>query len=908
MVAYGSRRDWKRSSSDVRLDRRETGKFLQLRQHGSGARIRASDVREARWQAWRRRSTHSRTHHHHHQHATRVRGRLRRVHGADLKSTAQLEEVLEESLRSLVAMSVPQIMEEIMEVIRLVSQERIHERIVEETIDVPFSRVMEETIEVEKLNGSCAAQAPEWKEPRRLRDEELVTIRDTNKLLNDCDELILKWLNLVKDVIDSQDILLNIYRKILQQNKIFRVIKMNLAKKYLEMFAEIAKRKDDNYKKFYEQFGERLKLGIHKSSNDGVEISELLRFITCKPGDEQISFKEYVDRMKEGQNDICCITDDSIAVVSSSSFRENLRKEGYEVPYMADPVDELAVQQPKEFDGTKPKPTTKEGLDPGDQDEEKAFEELMKETLGDKVEEAIVNDRSVDSLRAHVMSEHADTKRIMKAQAPRDSSQAVASNNCKQHNKRERKKERKGEGERGRSAQEEKGQEERESLRKGQRGREQEGRKKEEEKETEEGGGEQIEKDVTGWTDVTRKKRRKTVQIFVKMNGSTATPMEVNLTNDKVEDVLRQVQSDEDVYVTMHGRMLKRSERLRSYGVTNGCTIQVTSRLRGQREIQARLQQEELRRANWWSRLWVGLPLLPVDVENRIATISGYVQVFTGALGESLMLLAVRICPFTIELTDSTEVPVQRARQSRASWDIVDSQSQCLHQCVHDRERDASIPAVRRLRQRRRQGLLRGQVARRYGHPAHCARGKTACILDRALSQDGWCWILHVMSFTIPLTGSTIVTTPAVVTTYSASADYADSATPTCSGDVCVTMSCGGGSFTPDGAYDSLWDNVKPMMGSASTWDWWCRLRFSMQLGNGSHHLRVVPAFRAWDMSNGPCQQVGSAEGGCRHSRTLHLFCLILPAVICGHTGGLWLKAWLKKVIVRRAFRPSWDR
>ena len=157
----------------------------------------------------------------------------------------------------VVAMPVPQIMEEIMEVIRLVSQEQIHERIVEETIDVPVSCVMEEAIEVEKLksqcftlladkkqdsklNGGCAAQAPEWKELRGLRDEELVTIRDINKLLDDCDELILKWSNFVKDVVDSEDTPLNIYREILQQNKTFRVIKMNLAKKYLEMLAEIA--------------------------------------------------------------------------------------------------------------------------------------------------------------------------------------------------------------------------------------------------------------------------------------------------------------------------------------------------------------------------------------------------------------------------------------------------------------------------------------------------------------------------------------------------------------------------------------------------------------------------------------------------------------------------------------------
>ena len=91
--------------------------------------------------------------------------------------------------------------------------------------------------------------------------------------------------------------------------------------------------------------------------------AELFKFNTSKPGDEQISFKEYVNRMKEGQNDISHITDESIAAVSSSSFRENLRRKGYEVLYMADPVDEFAVQQPKECDGTKPKSTMREDLE-----------------------------------------------------------------------------------------------------------------------------------------------------------------------------------------------------------------------------------------------------------------------------------------------------------------------------------------------------------------------------------------------------------------------------------------------------------------------------------------------------------------------------------------------------------------
>merc|ERR1719326_758376 len=253
-------------------------------------------------------------------------------------------------------------------------------------------------------------------------------------IMDDCDELIPEWLSFVKGVVDSEDLPLNISRETLQQNKILRVIKKNLVKKSIEMMTEIAEKKDD-YKKFYEQFSKNLKLGIHEDSTNRNKLADLLRYQTSKSGDEMISLKEYVDWMKEGQSDIYYMTGESVAQVSSSPFIETLRKKGFEVLYMVDPIDEYCVQQLKEYDGKKLKSVSKEGLDLDTEEEKKKTEELkaeyeplcklIKEVLGDKVEKVLVGTRIAESPVVLVTSEHgwsANMERIMKAQALRDSS------------------------------------------------------------------------------------------------------------------------------------------------------------------------------------------------------------------------------------------------------------------------------------------------------------------------------------------------------------------------------------------------------------------------------------------------------------------------------------------------------
>jgi molecular chaperone HtpG len=254
-------------------------------------------------------------------------------------------------------------------------------------------------------------------------------------IMDDCEDLIPEWLSFVKGVVDSEDLPLNISREHLQKNNILKIVKKNMIKKSIELIKEISENAE-NWKKFYEQFSKNLKLGIHEDATNRAKLAEFLRYHTSKSGEDQISLKEYVGRMKEGQKDIYYITGESRSAIASSPFIESLKKKGYEIIYMIDPIDEYVIQQLKEYEGKKLRNCSKEGLEIDETEEQKKIQEeqkasyeklckQIKEVLGDKIEKCTLGFRLSESPCVLVTSEwgwSANMERIMKAQALRDPS------------------------------------------------------------------------------------------------------------------------------------------------------------------------------------------------------------------------------------------------------------------------------------------------------------------------------------------------------------------------------------------------------------------------------------------------------------------------------------------------------
>ena len=252
-------------------------------------------------------------------------------------------------------------------------------------------------------------------------------------IMDDAEQLMPQYLRFVRGVIDSTDLPLNVSREILQHSKDIDAIKAGSVKKVLALLEDLAQNEPEKYAAFWKEFGRVLKEGPGEDFANKDKIAGLLRFASTNLDNEEqvVSFKQYIERMKEGQEVIYYITADSFAAAQHSPHLEIFRKKGIEVLLLSDRVDEWFLASLAEFEGKKLQSVAKGDLDLGKledeaekeqqkkvEDEFKSLIERIQKSLGDAVKEVRVTHRLIDSPACLVSGVHdmsGNLERILKA-------------------------------------------------------------------------------------------------------------------------------------------------------------------------------------------------------------------------------------------------------------------------------------------------------------------------------------------------------------------------------------------------------------------------------------------------------------------------------------------------------------
>jgi molecular chaperone HtpG len=226
-------------------------------------------------------------------------------------------------------------------------------------------------------------------------------------IMDDCEELLPPWLRFVRGVVDSDDLPLNVSRELLQDSAVVRSIRKHVVKKTLDLLEKLSKDKPEDYLTLWKNFGAILKEGLASDNEQREKLGGLVRYESSHQ-DGLTSLADYVSRMKEGQQAIYYVFGESRKALEGSPHLEALRKRGYEVLYLTDPVDEWAAQGLREFNGKPLVSALQADLKLQESDEEKkekeqhaeglkSLTERMKEVLKGAVSEVRVTHRLTDS-------------------------------------------------------------------------------------------------------------------------------------------------------------------------------------------------------------------------------------------------------------------------------------------------------------------------------------------------------------------------------------------------------------------------------------------------------------------------------------------------------------------------------
>jgi len=228
-------------------------------------------------------------------------------------------------------------------------------------------------------------------------------------IMGDCDELMPEYLRFIKGVVDAQDLSLNVSREILQQDRQIKAMRRRLTKKVLSSIKELQSERPEDYRTFWTQFGRVLKEGLLSDFDNQDTLLRISSFASTHSDEEVTTLAEYVERMKDGQEQIFYATGETRQQILKSPHLEAFKAKGYEVLVLTDPVDEVWVGNVTEFDGKPLQSVAKGEVDLGSdedkseaerEEQQKEFADLLdwlKETLSEHVKEVRLSSRLTES-------------------------------------------------------------------------------------------------------------------------------------------------------------------------------------------------------------------------------------------------------------------------------------------------------------------------------------------------------------------------------------------------------------------------------------------------------------------------------------------------------------------------------
>ncbi|GIW71152.1 MAG: chaperone protein HtpG [Planctomycetota bacterium] len=247
-------------------------------------------------------------------------------------------------------------------------------------------------------------------------------------IMEDCEELLPRWLRFVRGVIDSDDLPLNVSRELLQDSAVVRTIRRNVVRKTLELLEELAQERPQDYAALWRCYGAVLKEGVHLEPEQRERLAKLLRFDSSRE-EGLVALADYVARMPADQKAIYYAIGESRAAVAASPHTEALRARGWEVLYLTDPIDEFLVHALPRYQDKplvsamkaelelEPAAEQKERLE-AKRDELKGLLLRMRAVLGERVRDVRLSSRLTTSPCCLVVPEgglHAHMERLLRA-------------------------------------------------------------------------------------------------------------------------------------------------------------------------------------------------------------------------------------------------------------------------------------------------------------------------------------------------------------------------------------------------------------------------------------------------------------------------------------------------------------